>query len=177
RRDGQGALHLGDAEVGDADVAHLPLALEARQFRPALLNVFLWFGPVDLVEIDHIDLQATQTAFALAPNRLRLKACDDGSVRVPHPLALGENIRTRRTSLKCARHHLFGMTESVKRGSVQPVEAVIQGGVNGGDRIAIVLRAHATVPTAASDGPGADSGGGEVEIAVSKLSRLHPIPS
>lgn len=64
-----GGLHLRNTEVGNPDMANLTFLLEARQLRrPHFLDILIRFGPMDLVEIDEIGLQAAQTVFELSPN-------------------------------------------------------------------------------------------------------------
>ena len=54
-RDLQGAFHLGDVEVGDADAADLALALQLGHRGPAFFDFLVGHGPVDLVEVDDVD--------------------------------------------------------------------------------------------------------------------------
>ncbi len=63
--DGLGALHLGDAEVGDADPADFAFALEVGHGGPAFFDLVFGHGPVDLVEVDDIELEAAETCFQL----------------------------------------------------------------------------------------------------------------
>ncbi len=59
------ALHLRDGEVGDADLAHLALALQVGHRRPALFELLVRHRPVDLVQVDGLDAQALQAGLAL----------------------------------------------------------------------------------------------------------------
>ena len=66
--DGRIALHLRNTEVGNPDMANLTFLLQAPTPPPTLPRYLIRFGPMDLVEIDDIGLQAAQTVFELSPN-------------------------------------------------------------------------------------------------------------
>ena len=166
-------LHLRNIEIGDADVTHFARLLQPREFRPTLFDVFIRFGPVDLVKIDHVRLEAAQAVLALAANRIGLERGADVSCGVPYPFALGEHIGTWGAPANCPGDYFFRVTQSVERGGVNPVEAVIQSGMDGGNRVAIILRPHAAVPATSAHGPGANSDGSNAEVAVSKLTCFH----
>jgi hypothetical protein len=57
-RNARGPLHLFHIEVRYPNPADLALLLQTRHLRPALFNIGFRFGPVDLVEIDHVEFQA-----------------------------------------------------------------------------------------------------------------------
>ena len=52
------SLHLLDIKVGDADPADFAFVLESHERRPAFLNVLLRFRPMDLIQIDYVNLQS-----------------------------------------------------------------------------------------------------------------------
>ena len=68
---------------------------------------------------------------------------------------------------------LFGVAEAVDGGGVDPVDAELDGAVDGGDGVVVVLRAPGEGPVAAADGPCAEADGGEVQIRVAKLFLVH----
>ena len=59
----------------------LPFFLQLSHSSPAFCKILR--GPVDLIEIDHIDIQLTQTVFALATDGLRLQASVNVALVVP----------------------------------------------------------------------------------------------
>ena len=96
---GADALHLRDIEIRHADPAHLALLLAVGQRAPALFDIFLGLGPVDLIEVDDVHFEAAQAGFALAADGIRLQALVDLAVLVPVALALGEDVRAVGASL------------------------------------------------------------------------------
>src|SRR5690606_32238865 len=56
---------------------------------------------------------------------------------------------------------------------VDPVEAGVERGADGGDRGIVVLGPPGELPTATANGPGADADGRDHEIAVAELSLFH----
>jgi len=51
--------------------------------------------------------------------------------------------------------YFLGVTEAVDGGGVNPVDALVEGGMDGADGVGVVLRAPCEVPVAAADGPSA----------------------
>src|SRR5688500_3578699 len=51
---------------------------------------------------------------------------------------------------------LLRMTQSVRRGGIDPVDAGLDRVVDGSDRVPVVLRPPAALPVAAADRPGAE---------------------
>ncbi len=88
--DFEGALHLGDTEVGDADPADLAFALEVGHGRPCLFDLFVGYGPMDLIEIDGVDLKAAQACFRLFTDLLQ--GAGDLAFVVPDRTALCEDV-------------------------------------------------------------------------------------
>ncbi len=87
----------------------------------------------------------------------------------PYHRALGENVGLL-PALKRPRHHFFGMAQSVDRCCIDPVDAQVEGALDGGDGIVIVLRAPTELPVTSTDGPGAKADGGDLHVRVAKLS-------
>ena len=75
-----------------------------------------------------------------------------------------------------AGHDLFRVAKTVKRGRVNPMDAVIESGVNRRDRVRFVLRTHAAIPATAPNCPGANPYGGDLQVAGSKLALLDGWP-
>ena len=73
RRNARGALHLFHAEVRHANPADLPRLLQPRHFGPALFDIGVRLRPVDLVQVDHVQLQPAQAVFTFFANGIRLQ--------------------------------------------------------------------------------------------------------
>src|ERR1700733_4791700 len=131
RRDLHDPLHLRDREVGDADPTNFSFALQISHDGPALFDVLVWLGPVNLVEVDGFNVQTAEAVFALAAN-LFLRVGDLFFV-VPDHGGLGENVGFVRGGLERTGYDLFGVAESVNRGGVDPVDAEVECLVDGGD--------------------------------------------
>ena len=87
------ALHLVYIEVGYADVPHFTFLLELGHHAPGRLNQVVRLRPVDLVEIDHVQLQPAQALFHFFADRLRLNGPAVLALLIPNDAALGENQR------------------------------------------------------------------------------------
>src|SRR5205807_8618876 len=127
-----GALHLGDVEIRDADVPDLAFLLELRHGGPALLDLLVGHGPVDLVEVDGIKLQPPQAGLAFATDRFGREAVADLSSFVPDHAALGEDVRTVAHAFEGAGDDLLRVAQSIDGGGIDPVDAVLQGFPDGG---------------------------------------------
>ncbi len=161
------------AEVGDADPADFAFALEVGHDGPALFDVFVGLGPVDLVEVDGLDLQAAEAGFALAADLLL--GVRDFSLFVPDHGGLGEDVGLVRGGLEGSGDDFFGVAEAVDGGGVDPVDAEIECAVDGGDGVVVVLIAPCHGPVASADGPCAEADGGEVEVGVAELFGFHSL--
>ena len=121
------AVELTDVEVRHAEPADLALVDEGGKCAPRLLE---WrsaveVGPVDLVEVEPLHAQAAQAPLALRPDGVGAEVADDAPVRLaPAPTLRGdEDVLADRVAIECAPDDLLGMTESVDRRSVDPVDA------------------------------------------------------
>ena len=65
------------------------------------------------------------------------------------------------------------MAETVYGRGIDPVDALIERGVNGADGSVVILRPPRECPSGAAHGPCADPEGRDLKITVSKLSGLH----
>jgi hypothetical protein len=72
------ALDLGPGEVRDADVADQPLVLERDHGAPGFLNRYVLVGPVELIQVDHIDPQPLQAVLAGPADLVRAEAAAVG---------------------------------------------------------------------------------------------------
>src|SRR5947209_6825578 len=125
---------------------------------------------MNLIEVDNIGLQPPETCLTFASNRFALKRSTDLPTAVPHALAFREDVWARRSPLKSSGNNLLRMAEPIQCCGINPVKAIVQGRVNGGNGIVFVLAAHAAVPPSAADGPGADSDRRNLKIAVPQLT-------
>ena len=147
-------------------MTHLAGVDQLADGRPAFLDLLVRLGPVDLVEIDRLDLQAAQAGVALgehalAPQRL----ADLAAVAFPHAAALGGDDHVVAAPGDRLPDQLLGVAVPVDRGGVDPVDAGVEAGLDGAHRLGVVLRAPAELPVAATHRPGAETDGGEVETA------------
>ena len=173
-----GSLHLLGVEIGNADVADLSLCFEFGHFAHGFLNR-AWrrafraafpCGPVNLIEIDSIDVQSPQAGFGFAANGGCLEVVRDLSFFIPYQTALGENIGARAEALQRTAYYGFRMSEAVGGRGVDPVDAAVQTGADRGDGLLVVLRTPGEFPLASADGPGSNSNRGNFQVALSERS-------
>src|SRR6202034_1891983 len=74
---------------------------------------------------------------------------------------------------QCARHHFFGMAQPIDCGRIDPVQAGVQSGVNGGNGFVVVLRSPGESPPPTAHGPCANADRREFEVARAQTFRLH----
>src|SRR5215469_3091048 len=173
-------LDLSGTETATTEIAYLSFAREARHLGPAFFDVSVGFRPVNLVEVDDVDFQAPQAGFTFATNGFSFQRAADLSLLVPHALTLGEDVGTRTAQVKCAGDHFLGMTQAINGSGVDPVNAEIKRRLDGGDRIAVVLRTPGPLPAASSHRPCANADGSDLQVARPELPGLHrslPAPS
>src|SRR6266436_612507 len=174
-----GVPDLGRIEIGHADPADLAFGFQRGESLPGLFDAGFAFirGPVHLIEIDGVNLQAAETVFALAPNGAGAELLPNSSLFVPDQNAFGEDVGARAAPfLQRASNDLFGVAQAVDGGGVDPVDAQLQRAMNRGDGIGVVLRAPSKFPAAAAESPGAKTDRRNLEIGVSQFSRFHSNP-
>src|SRR5947208_3045615 len=109
---------------------------------------------MNLVKVDHINVQPAQTIVAFAADGIGLQRAVHVSLLVPAQTALGENVRPRSgPGPQRKRDDFFGVAHSVNSGGVNPVNAKIQCTMNRRDRLLIVLFTPAKFPTGTPDSP------------------------
>src|SRR5216684_7304360 len=129
---------------------------------------------MDLVEIDHIDGEATEAVFDFFTDRISTQYFVYLTFETPAQAALGKDVRPRTVPvLQCAADDLLGVSESVDGGGVDPVNAEFERAVNGGNGVVVVLRSPSELPARAADGPGSVAYGSDVQVGVAELARLH----
>src|SRR4029077_4603370 len=115
-------------KVRNSDPAHLSFLLKPGHLAPAFFHVF--GRPVDLVKIDRIYLQPSETVFAFPPNGFRLQVVMDITLLVPAKPALCKNVRPRSgPSLKCGSYNFLRVTHPVNGGGINPIHPELKGAV------------------------------------------------
>jgi hypothetical protein len=155
RRDRAKRIHLRRAEIADADRPDFPRAKEIRHGFRGLRDGSARIGPMHLVKIDHVGLQAPQRILDL--------------LHYPHPAAVTERRAVAPIEADLGRddgafpaailrqglaENLFGPAEAVDRRGVEQRDALIERGVDRADRLRLVRAApHPTPdrPSAQSD--------------------------
>src|SRR3954465_10132650 len=97
----------------------------------------------------------------------------DLSALIPYHRALGKDIGTVATSLESTRYHLLRVSQAIDRCRVNPVDAGVQGCMDRGYRIIVVLGPPAEFPTAPAEGPRTPPEVCNLKIAVTKLPFVH----
>ena len=129
---------------------------------------------MDLVKVDGVHLESAQAVFAFLADR---RLAQDGAhlaLLAPHLTALREHVRPLALPLRQRpRDHLLRATQPVDGRGIDPVDAEIERGVDGSHRVVVLLAAPAELPVAATDGPGAEADGSDVEVRVTEGSFFH----
>src|SRR4029077_3752752 len=104
--------HFFDIEVGYADPSDLPFFLKLSHRSPAFFQVLC--RPMDLIEIDHIDIQPAQTVFAFAADGVRRQSTMNISLFVPALTTFAENVWPRPApDSQRSRDHFLGVAQSI----------------------------------------------------------------
>src|SRR5260370_359742 len=92
-----GALNLPRIEVGNADPANFSFFLKRGKRLPRFFEpgTVVFRRPMDLVHIDRLHFQATQTVLAFAPDGSGAEFLSDVPFFVPAKNAFGKNVRPR----------------------------------------------------------------------------------
>src|SRR5207302_10896033 len=123
--------------------------------------------PMDLIEIDHIDIQPTQTVFALAADGVRRQRAMHISLFVPAQTAFRENVWPRSgPGSQCKTDDFLGVTHSINSGRVDPVNAKLERAMNRGDGRLVILLAPTKLPTRSTDSPGAKANWRDLQIRI-----------
>jgi hypothetical protein len=117
--------------------------------------------------------QSPWAVFAFPADRFRFEAPSDIAVRIRYAFAFRKDIWFGGSPLDRPRDHFLGISETVKRGGVDPVQPMVECRMNRWDRVAIILRSHAAIPTSTADGPRANSNRGDGQIAIPEKSSFH----
>src|SRR5215207_9275250 len=170
------ALQQPHVEVADPGPADLALGDQLGHGPPGLLDRRARGGvrPVELVEVDVVGAEALEALLQLEPDRLRPQVVGGLVVlaAVPGPAALGEHQLPAGALAQHLPDDLLGVPEPVHGGRVDPGHAGVEGLVEGGDRLVVVLRAPAEPPRPA-DRPGAHADHRELGPVPAQPAELH----
>src|SRR5713226_7213103 len=124
-RDLLSTLHLLDTEVRNADMAHFSLLLQCGEGTPALFNIGIRIGPVDLIQVDDVNAEPFQTSFDFTPQRGGFEIMAHFPMLIPHQGTLGEYIGPL-APLDSLAYHGFRVAQAIDRGGIDPVDTHIQ---------------------------------------------------
>ncbi|MCY1235827.1 hypothetical protein D9M72_484570 [compost metagenome] len=170
------ALQQFPVVVRKPDGPDLALFLEVGKGCPIVFYRCAVIGrPMHLVKVDDLDAEPLQRSLHLAAQRFGI--ADAGRkgvaiVRIPDQPGLGEDQRALgfRDCRERFTNDLLGMTETVDRCRVDPVDAALHRMTDSCNRLAVVLASPAPSPIGAADRPGAKADGGDVEAGAAELA-------
>ena len=129
---------------------------------------------MDLIKVDHIDIQPAQTVFAFAPNGFRLQVVMDISLFIPAKAAFRENVRPgSRPGFQRNGDNFLGVAHAVNGGGIDPVNAQLKSPMYCRNGRFVVLVSPAKFPARAANGPGAEADGCEGQIGITEALRFH----
>src|SRR5208283_2490445 len=134
---------------------------------PALLDIRVGIGPMDLVQVNGVHLQPPQASLALAANGIGFETVADLAMFVPNKAALAKNVRPLNDTFQGPCHDLLRMAQPVDCRSVDPVDALIQRLADGRNRFAVILRPPSEFPSRSTNGPRPEADPGNQQIRVS----------
>ena len=108
RKVGRQRFDLGDRVVRDADLADLAGVTQLGERFGDVGGMAVQVGTVDLVEVDHVDLQAAQRRLARGPEVLRLTSRTESAATMP-PL-VASTIRSRTAAMPRSRRPRISST-------------------------------------------------------------------
>src|SRR5882762_7648710 len=96
------------------------------------------------------------------------------TLRVPAQAAFSEHIWPRTPpTLQRPGNHFFRVTQAIHRRGVDPVDAQLEGAVDRGDRIVVILISPCELPSRAATCPRSKTHGSDAKIRISKLFGFH----
>src|ERR1019366_5507233 len=139
RRNAAELLHLADRKITDSDGPDLSL-LEQRMHRlGCFFDRHQRVRPVDLVDVDVIRSKPTQGILDLLQDS-RPAGITEYLSTLPFKADLGRNehARAQLTLGYCPANDLLGAAESIGRGRVDDIDAVLQCGTDGGNGFSFI---------------------------------------
>src|SRR6478609_11005793 len=133
-----GAPFRSGREIANADYANFPLTAKGVESPCRLLEGNGLVRPVHLIDVDHIGLEAAERFLEL-PSEERLGGVAQDLAASPVEPDLGGNDRafTPATFQRLA-DQLLGAPEAIDGRRVDEIDTVVEGGVNGADRVALL---------------------------------------
>src|SRR5450631_172675 len=170
RRDPAKPFHLADRKVAHPDGADLPLREQCVHCVSGFFDRNQRVGPMNLIDIDVIGLKPAQGIFDL-PYDAGAAGIAGYSSTLPLKPGLGgyNHIRAQLAFGDGLANDLLGATESIDRGGVNNVDAMLECGPDGSDRFPLV----GTAPHPAADRPSTDSDGRHLERRTVNLAAFH----
>src|SRR5690349_12877803 len=132
------AFQLFEIEVADAGIADFALRYQFAERAPAFLNVFGRNGPMELIEIDAIDVQPPQARIAFSADAVTLETAGDAVVGLRNTAALCGDEWFHFQFRERLRDDFFGMSVAVDRRRVDPVDAQFNRAMDRADRVLVV---------------------------------------
>ena len=172
------AVELLDVEVAGADPADLPLVDEGGHRAPRLLEQRPRrpVRPVTLVEVDPLQAEAAQAVLALLADRLGAEVVPDLAVRPAFPPAAAlrehEHVLADPIGAQRPADDLLGVTETVDRRGVDPVDPELHRPPDRCNRVVVVDRSPPEPPRPA-DAPGAEADHAELRAVPAEQPRPH----
>jgi hypothetical protein len=103
-----------------------------------------------------VNIQPTQTVFALAADGIRRQRAMNVSLFVPAQTTFGENVwPTSGPGSQRKRDDFLGVAHSINGGRVDPVNAKLEPAMNRGDGRLVILLAPTKLPARSTDSPSA----------------------
>ena len=153
-------------------MAHLALFFQFGQRAPALFNIGVGERPVDLVQVNGIDIESLQAGFDLPANRVGLEAVTHNATLIPDLRALGEDVWALASFDGFANYHLR-VTQAIDGSGIDPVDAQIQRTLNRLDRLLVILWSPAMCSMIATYRPGSQANRCNLHTCLAKLFCLH----
>ena len=164
RMDRLDSFDLGDVEITDSGIPDLARSDDIRDGVQGFLDFLLWLGPVHLVQVNHPDSEPGQTGVHFREDGFFSEGWKQFSVRTPGTAAFGGDEGFVRPAFESLSDDRLAMAESVGGGGVNPVDAQIEGAMDGFDGEGVVLGPPAEGPAAAADRPGAEADLSEIKF-------------
>ena len=161
-------FHLRHAEIGHTAVAYFPFLNQFGNRFPRFLDILVRHRPVDLVEVDHVDIQAAQALLRLFFHTPLLEPIVHLPVAgiLPDQAALSGNDDLLPATFDRLAHDLLRVAQPVSGSGVDPVDAQVQGAPDHRQRLLVILLTPPKLPRPAYR-PRTQADCRQVEVALS----------
>src|SRR5262249_10556871 len=119
---------------------------------------------------------APEAGLHFAADRISFETLADLAALVPYPRALGEDEWRIGESLDGPAHYFLRVPEAIDGGSIDPVDALVERGADGGDGFVVILRPPGEGPSATAHSPCANPNRREAQVTVAELFGFHLRP-